>query len=95
MPRIEILAALSLLVAITSLILVHNILGYMLGYDGAKSVGMDEKSSRTITFELGIQNLGLASGISIEMGHISTMVLAPTVFDPIVNMLGSSLAVYW
>lgn len=95
MLRIEILAALSLLVAITSLILVHNILGYMLGYNRAKSVGMDETSSRTITFELGIQNSGLASGIIIETGYVSTMVLAPTVFDPIVNMLGSSLAAFW
>jgi BASS family bile acid:Na+ symporter len=36
----------------------HNILGYVFGYGTAKLFGMDEASSRTIAFEVGMQNQG-------------------------------------
>jgi len=36
------------------LVLVHNILGYVLGYGAAKLFAMDEASSRTIAFEVGL-----------------------------------------
>jgi BASS family bile acid:Na+ symporter len=77
------------------LVLVHNILGYVMGYGSAKLFGMDEASSRTIAFEVGMQNSGLASGIAVEMGRVATMGLAPAVFGPIMNITGSSLAVWW
>ena len=49
------------------LILVHNILGYVVGYGIAKLFAIDEASSRTIAFEEGLQNSGLTSGIAVEM----------------------------
>jgi len=77
------------------IVLIHNILGYILGYGSAKLLGMDESSSRTIAFEVGMQNSGLASGIAIEMGRISSMGLAPAVFGPMMNITGSALAACW
>jgi BASS family bile acid:Na+ symporter len=77
------------------LVLVHNILGYVLGYGAAKSFAMDEASSRTIAFEVGLQNSGLASGIAVEMGRVASMGLAPAVFGPLMNITGSSLAAWW
>jgi BASS family bile acid:Na+ symporter len=77
------------------IVLVHNILGYVFGYGGAKLFGMDEASSRTIAFEVGMQNSGLASGIAVEMGRVASMGLAPAVFGPIMNITGSSLAAWW
>jgi BASS family bile acid:Na+ symporter len=77
------------------LVLIHNILGYVFGYGTAKLFGMDEASSRTIAFEVGMQNSGLASGIAVEMGRIASMGLAPAVFGPIMNVTGSSLAACW
>ena len=77
------------------LVLIHNILGYLFGYGGAKLFGMDEASSRTIAFEVGMQNSGLASGIAVEMGRIASMGLAPAVFGPLMNITGSSLAAWW
>ena len=77
------------------LVLIHNILGYVFGYGSAKLFGMDEASSRTIAFEVGMQNSGLASGIAVEMGRVATMGLAPAVFGPIMNVTGSSLAAWW
>ncbi len=76
-------------------VILHNAAGYLLGYWGSRSVGLDKKSSRTIAFEVGMQNAGLASGIALEMGRIATMGLAPAVFGPWMNISGSSLATWW
>ncbi len=75
--------------------LLHNLLGYFLGYWACKLAGMDEKSCRTIALEVGMQNGGLASGIALQMGKITTVGLAPAVFGPMMNITGSSLATYW
>lgn len=75
--------------------LIHNLLGYFLGYWTCKLVGMDEKSCRTIALEVGMQNGGLASGIALQMGKVATVGLAPAVFGPMMNITGSSLATYW
>ncbi|MEM7658293.1 MAG: bile acid:sodium symporter family protein [Bacteroidota bacterium] len=81
--------------ALIGVVIVHNVIGYFLGYWGAKLGGMDEKSCRTIALEVGMQNGGLASGIALEMGRVATMGLAPAVFGPFMNISGSSLATYW
>ncbi|NVJ85446.1 MAG: bile acid:sodium symporter family protein [Algoriphagus sp.] len=73
----------------------HNSLGYLLGYGSAKAFGLDEKSARTVAFEVGMQNSGLASGIAVQMGKIGTLGLAPAVFGPLMNFTGSLLASYW
>ena len=75
--------------------LLHNILGYFLGYWLCKLLGMDEKSCRTIALEVGMQNGGLASGIALQMGKVATVGLAPAVFGPMMNITGSSLATFW
>lgn len=77
------------------LVIIHNVLGYLLGYGSAKIMGIDEASSRTIAFEVGMQNSGLASGIALEMGRVASIGLAPAVFGPMMNITGSSLAVWW
>ena len=46
----------------------HNITGYSLGYGVSWLFGMPEKDRRTIAFEVGMQNGGLASGLALQMG---------------------------
>lgn len=75
--------------------ILHNTLGYIFGYWGARVFRMDEKSCRTIAIEVGLQNGGLAQGISLEMGKIGTMGLASIVFGTWMNISGSSLANWW
>lgn len=75
--------------------IIHNGLGYLFGYWGCRLVGMDEKSSRTIAFEVGMQNAGMASGLAQEMGKLATVGLAPAIFGPWMNISGSTLANYW
>ncbi|MDO6748147.1 bile acid:sodium symporter family protein [Gilvimarinus sp. 1_MG-2023] len=74
---------------------IHNVLGYMIGYGCARSLKMDEQSCRSIAFEVGMQNTGLASGIASEMGRVATLGLAPSVFGPLMNITGSALASWW
>jgi len=75
--------------------LLHNCVGYLLGYWICRLAGMDEKSCRTIGLEVGMQNGGLASGIALQMGKVATIGLAPAVFGPMMNITGSSLATWW
>ncbi|MBW8189624.1 bile acid:sodium symporter family protein [Neiella marina] len=76
-------------------VIAHNILGYILGYTMAKVAGMDEASARSVSFEVGMQNGGLASGLAVAMGKVATMGLAPAVFGPVMNISGSALAAFW
>ncbi len=75
--------------------LLHNSLGYTLGYGVAKLLKMKEQDCRTIALEVGMQNGGLASGLAVEMGKVATIGLAPAVFGPLMNITGSSLATWW
>ena len=75
--------------------ILHNLLGYLLGYWSCRLLKMKEQDCRTIALEVGMQNGGLASGIALEMGKVATVGLAPAVFGPWMNISGSSLATWW
>ncbi len=75
--------------------IVHNLLGYFFGYWGCRFIRMPERDCRTIAFEVGMQNGGLASGIALEMGKVATVGLAPAIFGPWMNISGSTLASWW
>jgi bile acid:Na+ symporter, BASS family len=81
------------LLVVTSLM--HNLTGYSLGYWLSWLVGMPEKDRRTIAFEVGMQNGGLASGLALQMGKLATVGLAPAIFGPLMNITGSVLANFW
>lgn len=75
---------------------IHNTFGYGLGYSIARFIlRMPEKDCRTIAFEVGMQNGGLASGLALQMGKVATVGLAPAVFGPLMNITGSTLATWW
>ncbi len=76
-------------------VIVHNIAGYALGYSFAKLFKMPENDCRTIAFEVGMQNGGLASGLALQMGKIATVGLGPAIFGPLMNVTGSVLASIW
>ncbi|HRR17406.1 MAG TPA: bile acid:sodium symporter family protein, partial [Bacteroidales bacterium] len=67
----ESLLHVGLLLLLTSLL--HNLTGYTLGYFFAWLTGMPERDRRTIAFEVGMQNGGLASGLALQMGKLATV----------------------
>ena len=78
---------------------VHNIGGYTLGYWSARLIGLDERSCRTMAFEVGQQNGGLANGLAaslpLEASIRALMGIAPAVFGAMQNITGSALATWW
>jgi BASS family bile acid:Na+ symporter len=76
-------------------VLIHNCVGYLLGYWVARALRFSEKDCRTISLEIGMQNGGLASGLALKMGKMATVGLAPAIFGALMNITGSSLASWW
>ncbi|MEJ6981379.1 bile acid:sodium symporter family protein [Pedobacter sp. P351] len=74
---------------------IHNAAGYFFGYYLSRWFGMDKPSARTVAFEVGLQNGGMASGLAGSMGKLGTVGLAAAVFSPWMNISGSILANYW
>lgn len=73
----------------------HNAAGYCFGYGLSRAAGLDKNSARSVAFEVGLQNGGMASGIAGAMGKLGTLGLAAAIFSPWMNVSGSVLANYW
>lgn len=73
----------------------HNTAGYVFGYYLSRAAGLDKNSARSIAFEVGLQNGGMASGLANAMGKLGTVGLAAAIFIPWMNVSGSVLANYW
>jgi BASS family bile acid:Na+ symporter len=73
----------------------HNTFGYIFAYWLARACKLDLASCRTVAFEVGLQNGGMASGIAGSLGKLGTMGLAAAIFSPWMNISGSILANYW
>jgi BASS family bile acid:Na+ symporter len=82
-------------ISLVAAVLMHNISGYFLGYWAARLLRLSERDCRTIAIEVGLQNAGLGSGLALAMGKLSTVGLAPAIFAPVMNITGSSLALWW
>ena len=76
-------------------VVLHNAVGFTLGYWGARGLGLNESDSRTASIEVGLQNAGMASGLAISVLHSSDAGLAAAIFGPWMNAAGSVLASYW
>jgi BASS family bile acid:Na+ symporter len=81
--------------ALLVVVLLHNNLGYLLGYWGARLSGMPETQCRTIAIEVGLQNGGMAAALANHPLKSAAAAVAPALFAPIMNVSGSILAMYW
>jgi len=75
--------------------IIHNFVGYILGYWFARAGRLDESSCRTVAFEVGMQNGGMASGLAMNVLKSAPAALAPAIFGPWMNVSGSVLATWW
>lgn len=74
---------------------IHNAAGFFFGYWLGRLFKLDKNAARTVAFEVGLQNAGMASGIAASMGKLGTLGLPAAVFSPWMNVSGSILANYW
>ncbi len=75
-------------------IILHNSLGYTLGYHVTKLFGFSKKEARTIAVEVGMQNSGL--GLALANQFFSAMAALPSaLFSIWHNLSGVILAKVW
>ncbi len=68
-------------------VFLHNILGFLLGFLFGRLFGLDNKLSKTLSIEVGIQNSGLAVALAIK--HFSPLAsLPPAIFSLLQNVNG-------
>jgi BASS family bile acid:Na+ symporter len=73
----------------------HNAVGYLLGYWLARAVRLEESACRTIAIEVGLQNGGMATGLAMTVLKSADAALAPAIFGTWMNISGSVLASWW
>lgn len=76
-------------------VMLHNALGLSLGFWGARKIaGMDVRRSKAVSFEVGMENCGLA--ITLALAYLDPMAAIPaTIFNVWHNITGAGLATYW
>lgn len=78
---------------IAAVVVLHNLLGYLLGYAAAKALGLDYKKVCAISIEVGMQNSGLATSLATK--HFASMPMAAipgALFSVWHNISGSIVA---
>jgi BASS family bile acid:Na+ symporter len=75
--------------------MIHNAVGYSLGYWLSRLIRLNEVSCRTIAIEVGMQNGGMASALAMNVLKSPQAALAPAIFGPWMNVSGSILATWW
>ena len=79
---------------IFGVVILHNIIGYALGYTFAKLFKLDRADKKAVSIEVGMQNSGLA--VSLATVHFNPLAAVPgAVFSLIHNISGPILARYW
>ena len=77
-------------------VVLHNVLGYLVGYGVGKVLKLNETKARAISVEVGMQNSGLAT--SLAAAHFAQYPLATipgAVFSVWHNISGAILANFW
>ncbi len=75
--------------------MIHNAVGYLLGYWLARLCRLDQIRSRTVAIEVGMQNGGMASALAMNVLRSPQAALAPAIFGPWMNVSASILATWW
>lgn len=79
---------------VVAAVVIHNAIGLTLGYWVTHLLGFDKRVCRTIAFEVGLQNSGLAAALAIKF--FTPMAALPgSIFSVWHNISGSLLASYW
>ena len=79
---------------ISLVIILHNLMGLILGYYACHLLNLDKKTKRTIAIEIAMQNSGLAAVIAVKyFGALSAIPAA--IYSIWHNVSGSVIASYW
>lgn len=75
-------------------VILHNSLGYLLGFWIARLLKLDYSDQKAVSIEVGMQNSGL--GATLAAAHFSPLAAVPSaIFSVWHNISGSLLATWW
>jgi len=79
---------------IFSVVMLHNVLGLLIGYFVAKGLKFDLTDQKAISIEVGMQNSGLGS--TLALAHFAPVAAVPSaIFSVWHNISGPILATWW
>lgn len=109
MPLVSVIAIVAIVAAVVSgsqqkiaetgllillVVILHNTLGYLIGFGLARLFKLDYANQKAISIEVGMQNSGL--GAALATAHFSPLAAVPSaIFSVWHNISGSLLATYW
>lgn len=75
-------------------VILHNLIGLFTGFWAARSVKMPVFKAKAISFEIGMENGGLAMALAIA--HLAPLAFIPAaIFNLVHNITGPLVATYW
>ena len=81
---------------IFTVVVLHNGIGYLLGFFAAKWTGLPYDAQKTLAIEVGMQNSGLGAALAAAHFAAAPVVAVPSaLFSVWHNISGSLLATYW
>ena len=81
---------------IFAVVVLHNGIGYLLGFFAAKWTGLPYDAQKTLAIEVGMQNSGLGAALAAAHFAAAPVVAVPSaLFSVWNNIYGSLLATYW
>ena len=81
---------------IFGVVVLHNAIGYALGFIAAKLFGLPYDAQKTLAIEVGMQNSGLGAALAKAHFAMMPLVAVPSaIFSVWHNISGSLLASYW
>lgn len=81
---------------IFGVVILHNGLGYLLGFWAAKFIKLDYSDSKAVSIEVGMQNSGLGAALAKTHFAIDPVTAVPSaIFSFWHNISGPILATYW
>ena len=90
--NLDVLKKISTLILLV--VLVHNILGFILGYAFGVLVGLDRKKAKTLSIEVALQNSGLSAVLAIK--YFSKVAAIPSaIFSLSQNLLGVIISFFF
>ncbi len=81
--------------ALIAAAILHNFIGFVLGYWSGRLLRLSETDCRTLAIEVGLKNGGMGVGLAINVLKSGDASLASLIFGTWMNISGSTLANFW
>lgn len=79
---------------IIPVVMLHNLLGYLLGYGFSRLIHLNKAQQKAITFEVGMQDSSLGATLALKY-FLPTAAIPSTIFSIWHNISGSILSSWW